>query len=65
MTFSVMLVKDDQRRVVGTLWADNEASAKSLAPAVCSCSEGEQLNIRRTEDREIPLRWSDQPLHFC
>ena len=65
MTFSVLLIKDDQRRVVGTLWTDNEASAQSLAPAVCPCAEGELLNVRRTEDREIPLRLEDRSLHFC
>lgn len=65
MTFSVLLVKDDQPRVVGTIFTDDEAKAQSIAPALCTCGNGEQLRIRRTEDREIPLRWRDQSIHIC
>jgi hypothetical protein len=65
MTFSVMLVKDDQPRVVGTIFTDDEANAQSMAPALFSCQTGEQLRIRRTEDREIPLRWPEQSIHIC
>jgi hypothetical protein len=65
MTFSVMLVKDDQPRVVGTIFTDNEANAQSMMPALFNCQTGEQLHIRRTEDREIPLRWPEQSIHIC
>lgn len=65
MTFSVMLVKDNQPRVVGTLFTSDEAQANLMAPALFNCPDGEQLHIRRTEDREIPLRWRDQSIHIC
>lgn len=65
MTFSVMLVKDDQPRVVGTIFTNDEAQAQSLAPAVCPCGDGEQLRIRRAEDREIPLRWREESIRIC
>lgn len=65
MTFSVLLVKDDQPRVVGTIFTDDEAKAQSMVPALCSCQTGEHVRIRRTEDREIPLRWPDQSIHIC
>ena len=65
MTFSVMLVKEDQRRVIGTLWTDDEAKAQSLAPTLWCCPDGEQLRVCRTEDREIPFRLADPRMNFC
>jgi hypothetical protein len=65
MTFSVMMVKDDQPRVVGTLFTNDEAQAQSMAPALFNCQSGEQLRIQRAEGREIPLRWRDQSIHIC
>jgi hypothetical protein len=65
MTFSVLLMKDDQPRVVGTIFAADEANAQTMAPALFNCESGEQVRIRRTEDREIPLRWPEQSIHIC
>lgn len=66
MTFSVMVITEDQQRVVGTLWADDEAKARDLAPAVCACREGERVSVRLTENREIPLRLNlPGPMPFC
>jgi len=65
MTFSVLVIKDDQPRVVGTLWADDESRARDLAPVMCSCGEGEQVRLLRTESREIPLRVSTSVPQFC
>jgi len=65
MTFAVMAVKDDQRRVVGTLWTDDEARAQSLAPELCICSDGEFIKVLRLDDREIPFRLPDKTMHFC
>lgn len=66
MTFSVLLVKDDKPRVVGTLWADDESRARDLAPVVCTCGEGEQVQLLRTENREIPFHLSmPAPMQFC
>ena len=64
MTFSLMLIKDDQPRVIGTLWANNEANARSLANEFRPCPETEQLRICRTEDREIPFRLADQSIRL-
>ena len=61
MTFLVLLLKENQPKVIGTLWASDETSAQALAPAICSCSKGTTLSVRRTEDREIPLRLFDGP----
>jgi predicted transcriptional regulator len=65
MTFSVLLIKNDQPRVVGTLFANDQTNAEALAPAICGCSQGESIRVCRTEDREIPLRISSVgPVHF-
>jgi hypothetical protein len=65
MTFSVLLVTDRERRVVGTLWADDESKAKTLAPMLYGC-DGDSVQICRTDDREIPLRLATpEPIHFC
>jgi hypothetical protein len=65
MTFSILLVKDHKPRVVGTLWADDETKARALAPVLYG-SQGEQVEVCRTEDREIPLRVSaPEPMNFC
>ena len=64
MTFFVMLVKDDRPRVVGTLFTSDEAAAQSMVPALWQCADGEQLRVRRTEDREIPLRWREEPIRI-
>jgi len=59
MTFSVLVIKDNQPRVVGILWAADEARAQAAVLAVCPCREGEKVAVRKTEDREIPLRIPD------
>ena len=64
MTFSVMLVRDDRPRIVGTLFTSDEAQAQSMAPALWQCADGEQLRVRRAEDREIPLRWREESIHI-
>ena len=66
MTFSVLMIKDNQPRVVGTLFANDQANAEALAPAIWGCTQGESLKICRAEDREIPLRLAaSEPTHFC
>lgn len=66
MTFSVMLVTEDQRRVIGTLWAENEINAQALAPALCHCNDGERVSVCQTESREIPFRLIEvQRMQFC
>jgi hypothetical protein len=65
MTFSVMLINDNQRQVVGTLWTDDEARAQSLVPELCQGSGEDQVFLCRTESREIPLRLAQPGTNFC
>ncbi len=66
MTFSVLMIRDDHPRVVGTLFANDQANAEALAPAIWGCPQGESLKICRTEDREIPFRISSSEMTpFC
>jgi hypothetical protein len=56
MTFSVLLVDgDQQRKVIGTVWANEESQANALAKHVCAGEAGQVL-VERCEDREIPLK---------
>lgn len=65
MTFSVLVMNDHKPRVVGTLWADDEAKAKTIAPMLYS-GEAQVVEVCRTEDREIPFRLAtSEPMHFC
>ena len=64
MTYSVVVVKDNEPRVVGTLWADDEANARVLA-TLHPCLPGEQVTLLQTEKRELPFQLSVQPTHFC
>jgi hypothetical protein len=65
MTFSVMLINDNQRQVVGTLWTDDEAKAQALVPELCRGSGQDQVFLCRTESREIPLRLAQPGTNFC
>jgi hypothetical protein len=60
MTFAIMKIKGENQRVVGTLWTNDENQARSLATDLCKCSDGEQLRICLTEDREIPFRVAER-----
>lgn len=59
MTFSVLMVKDNQPQVVGTLWAKDEAGAHAIVPAIFTAPTGERLAVCKTEEREIPLLLND------
>lgn len=66
MTFWVVLIKENQPQVVGTLWASDERDAEKLAPAICGGAPGATVSVRRTEDREIPFRLNEGPrMEFC
>ena len=59
MTFTVLTVAENRERMLGTIWAAGEAEAQQTASSIFETdSDGrpEQLVVRRTEEREIPLR---------
>lgn len=57
MTFSVLTVADDREKVVGTIWAAAEPEAQAIATSLFGQSQNDgRVLVRRTEDREIPLR---------
>jgi hypothetical protein len=64
MTFSMTLISDNQPRIVGTLWANDEDNARSLATLLRPCAESEQLKVSRTDDREIPFRLAEQSIRI-
>jgi len=65
MTFAVMLLKDDQAKVIGTLWAKDEANARATVLMLSPRANGELVRVCRAEDREIPLRlWNTQAMRF-
>jgi hypothetical protein len=60
MTFSVLHQQDmEVPRIVGTLWADDEVRAQTLAATFFS-AQGDSIVIRRTETQELPMRF-DEP----
>ncbi len=60
MTFAIFENQSSTaRKMIGTLWATDEADAKAIAPAVLGRSNADHYSIVRTEDREIPLKISE------
>ena len=57
MTFSVILLENDQpKKVIGTIWANDQMQASAMARDLCQSTEG-QIAVRQcSEDREIPFR---------
>ena len=59
MTFAVVQVGESRERIVGTIWADDESEAQQVATMVIQPVEqhqSERWMVRRSEEREIPLR---------
>ena len=55
MTFKVVSVNEASEQVVGTVWADAQAQAETLAASLFAVSE-RAVRVSPTEDREIPMR---------
>lgn len=55
MTFSLIAIENNTAKVVGTIWATDESSAR-IFPQVLAESQRCEVSLRREEDREIPLR---------
>jgi hypothetical protein len=57
MTFSVILLENDKpKKVIGTIWANEETQASALARDLCKSDEGPIAVRKCSEDREIPFR---------
>ena len=57
MTFSVILLENDKpKKVIGTIWANEETQASAMARDLCQGQEGKIAVRKCTEDREIPFR---------
>jgi hypothetical protein len=59
MTFTVVTVAENRERVLGTIWADGESDAQQVASSLFEGdgnARPEGLVVRRSEEREIPLR---------
>ena len=59
MTFVVLSKSDDKETVIGTIWADAEPQAQSIATDLCCTDPTRPVIVRRAEEREIPLRLTD------
>ena len=56
MTFAVVEVGAGSEKVVGTIWASAESEAQTIASDLLNTSENEKVVIRRSEEREIPMK---------
>ena len=57
MTFSVVTKANDREMVVGTIWAAAEQEAQTIAAWLFQKpTEEHHVVVRRSEDREVPLR---------
>jgi len=60
MTFKVVSVGEAQEQVVGTVWADAQSQAETLALSLFGATE-RSVRVRRAEDCEIPMRVAAEP----
>jgi hypothetical protein len=56
MTFTIIESGSGSERVVGTIWASAESEAQSIASDLLQIPEGDKVVLRRTEEREIPMK---------
>lgn len=56
MTFSVVRVNDRVRKIIGTVWASDEAGAWATVNSLLNATPADSFKIERNEEREIPLR---------
>ena len=54
MTFAVTVMEHDKPKKLGTIWADEEGQAHTLARELFGGEDG-QVVVKRAEEREIPL----------
>jgi hypothetical protein len=57
MTFSVILLENDKpKKIIGTIWANEETQASALARDLCQHQDGQVAVCKCSEDREIPFK---------
>ena len=56
MTFAVIDMGTGSEKVVGTIWASAENEAQTIASDLLKIPEGQRVVIRRSEEREIPMK---------
>ena len=56
MTFAVIETGTGCEKVVGTIWASAESEAQTIASDLLKIPDGESVVIRRSEEREIPMK---------
>jgi hypothetical protein len=56
MTFSVIELGGGSEKVVGTIWANAESEARTFATDLLHVTESENVVLRRSEEREIPMK---------
>jgi hypothetical protein len=56
MTFTVIESGGGSERVIGTIWANAESEAQTIAADLIHVPENEQLVLRRAEERELPMK---------
>ena len=56
MTFTVIELGGGSEKVVGTIWASAESEAQTIAADLLHVPENENVVLRRTEEREIPMK---------
>ncbi len=57
MTFSVILLENDKpKKIIGTIWANEETQASALARDLCKSPDGQIAVRMSSENREIPFR---------
>jgi hypothetical protein len=59
MTYAVISQQDNRDLVVGTLWANADHDAQSVADSFAGPEKKASVTIRRIEPRELPLKIHD------
>jgi hypothetical protein len=59
MTYAVISQQNNQNLVVGTLWANHDHEAQSIANSFANAKQTQSLTVRRIEPRELPLKIID------
>jgi hypothetical protein len=58
MTFSIIQIEDRVRKIIGTVWAPDEAGARAMAPMLAGPGDSHRFDIERSQDREIPFHFT-------
>ena len=59
MTYAVISQQDNHDQVVGTLWANGDHDAQSIASSFAGLNKESAVTVRRIEPRELPLKIHD------